>query len=164
MTATFFRSRCPTRMVGHDMPPYQVWTDKKPVSESLKVLGCHAYVQVMKQKHSKFDSRSARCRFLGYSEHEKVYRLEATGNGCVMTSHDVRFMEDVFGHVKSSGTVVHQDEASVNKASSQNDETDHDTEDAAPNQDFMLDSTKSNQTQASLDVDIEPGSKLHQRN
>uniref|UniRef100_H3H8T6 Integrase catalytic domain-containing protein n=1 Tax=Phytophthora ramorum TaxID=164328 RepID=H3H8T6_PHYRM len=76
MTATFLRNRCPTRAISHDKSPHQVWTGKKPLLANLKVFGCHAYVHVPKAKRTKFDARSVRCRFLGYSEHEKAYRFE----------------------------------------------------------------------------------------
>ena len=96
MTAMFLRNRCPTRAITNDMPPYQIWTGKKPILGNLKVFGCHAYVQVPKEKRSKFDARSARCRFLGYSEHEKAYRFEEIQGGRVFVSRDAQFMEDSF--------------------------------------------------------------------
>ena len=164
MTATFLRNRCPTRTVGYNMSPYQVWTGKKPLLANLRVFGCHAYVHIPKEKRSKFDARSVRCRFLGYSEHEKAYRFEDIDNGRVITSRDARFMEDVFDHVKRSGTVAVQDEEVVEEPSSPTDHTDQDTDDAAPDQDLMPDRTTYSQPQAPPDVDFEPGSKRHQRN
>ena len=164
MTATFLRHRFPRRAVSHDMPPYQVWNSKIPLFANLKVFGCHAYVQVPKQKCSKFGARSVRCRFLGYSEHEKAYRFEDIENHRVMTSRDSRFTEDVFDHGKRSSTVAAQDEMVVDETSSQTDETDQDTDDAASNRNSMLDSTKNSHPQASPDVGFEPGSKRHQQN
>ncbi|KAG2870398.1 hypothetical protein PC114_g27393 [Phytophthora cactorum] len=96
MTATFLRNRCPTRAITHDKSPHQVWTGKKPLLANLKVFGCHAYVHVPKEKRSKFDSKSVRCRFVGYSEHEKAYRFEELESGRVLISRDAQFMEDVF--------------------------------------------------------------------
>ena len=124
------------------MPPYQVWTGKKYLLASLKVFGCHAYVRVSKEKRSNFDARSVHCRFLCYSEHEKAYRFEDIGNGRVMTSRDARFMEEVFDHVKRRRTVAVQDRAVVDEPSFQCYQTDQDTDDAVPDQDFMADSTK----------------------
>uniref|UniRef100_H3H9T3 Integrase catalytic domain-containing protein n=1 Tax=Phytophthora ramorum TaxID=164328 RepID=H3H9T3_PHYRM len=96
MTATFLRNRCPTRAISHDKSPHQVWTGKKPLLANLKVFGCHAYVHVPKAKRTKFDARSVRCRFLGYSEHEKAYRFEELESSRVLVSRDAQFMEDVF--------------------------------------------------------------------
>ena len=109
MTVTFLRNQCPSRAVGHDMSPYQVWTGKKPLFANLKSFGCHAYVQVPKQKRSKFDARSKRCRFLGYSEHGKSYRFKDIEKRRVMKNRDARFMEEVLNHGKCSSTVVVQD-------------------------------------------------------
>ena len=164
MTAAFLCNRCPSCAVGPEMSPCQVWTGEKPLLANLKVFGCHAYFQVPKQKRSKFDARSVRCRYLGYSEHEKAYRFEDIENHRVMTSREARFIEDVFNHGKRSSTVVFQDEMVVDETSSQTDETDQDTDDAASNRNSMLDSTKNSQPQAPPDVDFEPGSKRHQRN
>ena len=73
MTSAFLRNRCPKRGIVVDKSPYQVWTGRKPVLTNLKVFGCHASVTVPKEKRSKYDARWIRCRFLGYSEHEKAY-------------------------------------------------------------------------------------------
>lgn len=96
MTATFLRNRCPTRAIHLDKSPYQVWTMKKPILSNLKVFGCHAYVQVPKDKRAKFDSKSSLCRFLGYAEHQKSYRFEEVSTGAIKISRDATFMEDKF--------------------------------------------------------------------
>ena len=96
MTATFLRNRCPTRAIGHDKSPHEVWTQKKPLLKNLKVFGCHAYVHVPSEKRSKLDARSVLCRFLGYSDHEKAYRFEELSSGRIVVSRDAQFMEDTF--------------------------------------------------------------------
>ena len=96
MTANFLRNRCPARSTRHDKSPHQIWTGKKPLLANLKVFGCHAYVHVPKEKRSKFDARSVRCRFIGYADHEKAYRFEEIKSGRVLVSRDAQFMEDVF--------------------------------------------------------------------
>ena len=69
---------------------------EKPLLANLKVFGCHAYVHVPKEKRSKFDARSVRCRFIGYADHEKAYRFEEIKSGRVLVSRDAQLMEDVF--------------------------------------------------------------------
>jgi transposase InsO family protein len=96
VTATFLRNRCPTRAIGHDKSPHEVWTQKKPLLKNLKVFGCHAYVHVPSEKRSKLDARSVLCRFLGYSDHEKAYRFEELSTGRTIVSRDAQFMEDTF--------------------------------------------------------------------
>ncbi|KAF1318429.1 Integrase catalytic core protein, partial [Globisporangium splendens] len=95
-TAAFLRNRCPTRAIGHDKSPHEVWTQKKPLLKNLKVFGCHAYVHVPSEKRSKLDARSVLCRFLGYSDHEKAYRFEELSSGRIVVSRDAQFMEDTF--------------------------------------------------------------------
>ncbi|KAF1334706.1 Integrase catalytic core protein, partial [Globisporangium splendens] len=95
-TAAFLRNRCPTRAIGHDKSPHEVWTQKKPLLKNLKVFGCHAYVHVPSEKRSKLGARSVLCRFLGYSDHEKAYRFEELSSGRIVVSRDAQFMEDTF--------------------------------------------------------------------
>ena len=96
MQAKFFRNRCLTRDISQDKFPYQVWKSKKTLLSYLKVFGCHAYMHVPKEKRSKFDLKSARCRFFGYSKHEKAYRFQDLDSGRLLISCDAQFMEDVF--------------------------------------------------------------------
>ncbi|CEG47181.1 retrotransposon unclassified [Plasmopara halstedii] len=95
-TATILRNRCPTLAVNTDMSPYQVWKGKKPVLKNLKVFSCHAFVQVSKEKRSKFDARSVRCCLLGYTEHKKAYHFEEIEGGRELVSRDAQLTEDVF--------------------------------------------------------------------
>ena len=149
MTSVFLRNRCPTRSIVMDMSPYQVWTERKPVLTNLKVFGCHAFVTVPKQKRSKLDARSIRCRFLGYSEHEKAYRLEEVKTGRVLVSRDAKFMEDTFDserHDRRYNEVDIQDNDEVtDQDSPQHDQTDHSSEESVPEE------------------EVENGSKRHQR-
>uniref|UniRef100_H3H993 Integrase catalytic domain-containing protein n=1 Tax=Phytophthora ramorum TaxID=164328 RepID=H3H993_PHYRM len=153
MTATFLRNRCPTRAVSHDKSPYQVWTGKKPLLANLKVFGCHAYVHVPKAKRTKFDARSVRCRFLGYSEHEKAYRFEELESSRVLVSRDAQFMEDVFDSGRRDyhqrEVVVIQDEETTDQDSSQSDEDDNEEEEE--------------EEEAARDEDFGPGNKRHPR-
>ncbi|KAG2758561.1 hypothetical protein Pcac1_g29317 [Phytophthora cactorum] len=152
MTATFLRNRCPTRAITHDKSPHQVWTGKKPLLANLKVFGCHAYVHVPKEKRSKFDSKSVRCRFVGYSEHEKAYRFEELESGRVLISRDAQFMEDVFDGgrreyaPKEVLVDLHDEDATDEEVSSGSDRNEDEDED-----------------EAARDENFEPGSKRHPR-
>uniref|UniRef100_H3H8N2 Integrase catalytic domain-containing protein n=1 Tax=Phytophthora ramorum TaxID=164328 RepID=H3H8N2_PHYRM len=136
----------------HDKSPHQVWTGKKPLLANLKVFGCHAYVHVPKAKRTKFDARSVRCRFLGYSEHEKAYRFEELESSRVLVSRDAQFMEDVFDSGRRDyhqrEVVVIQDEETTDQDSSQSDEDDNEEEE---------------EEEAARDEDFGPGNKRHPR-
>uniref|UniRef100_H3H767 Reverse transcriptase Ty1/copia-type domain-containing protein n=1 Tax=Phytophthora ramorum TaxID=164328 RepID=H3H767_PHYRM len=129
-----------------------VWTGKKPLLANLKVFGCHAYVHVPKAKRTKFDARSVRCRFLGYSEHEKAYRFEELESSRVLVSRDAQFMEDVFDNGRRDyhqrEVVVIQDEETTDQDSSQSDEDDNEEEE---------------EEEAARDEDFGPGHKRHPR-
>ena len=142
-TATFLRNRCPTRAVSHDKSPHEVWTGKKPLLANLKVFGCHAYVMVPKEKRTKFDDKSVRCRFLGYSDHEKAYRFEELESCRILVSRDAQFMEDVFDTGKrkyDQQDVIIEDEEATDGESPQEEEED-----------------------TAQDIDMESSSKRHQR-
>ncbi|OWZ15093.1 Gag-pol Polyprotein [Phytophthora megakarya] len=148
-TATFLRNRCPTCAISHDKSPHEVWAGKKPLLANLKVFGCHAYVHVPKEKRSKLDARSMRCRFLGYSDHEKAYRFEELDSGRMFVTRDAQFMEDIFDggkreHTSNHVTVVLQDEDDEGS-------TDDDG------------SSEVDEDEAARYEDFEPGSKRHPR-
>ncbi|KAG6590647.1 Gag-Pol polyprotein [Phytophthora cinnamomi] len=153
VTATFLRNRCPTRAISHDKSPHQVWTGKKPLLANLKVFGCHAYVLVPKAKRSKFDARSVRCRFLGYSEHEKAYRFEEIESGRVLVSRDAQFMEDVFDGGRRKYATK---EVVIGLP-------DEDDEDATDEETPSESDEDGSEDEAARDEDFEPGSKRHPR-
>lgn len=135
MTSVLLQNRCPTRGIVMDKSPYQVWTGRKHVLANLKVFGCHAFVTVPKEKRTKFDARSVRCRFLGYSEHEKAYRFEEVESGRVLVSRDAKFMEDTFDSgrrgLRYNEVVVQVDNEVFGQDSPQHDQTDYETEESA---------------------------------
>ncbi|KAG3103454.1 Retrovirus-related Pol polyprotein from transposon TNT 1-94 [Phytophthora idaei] len=165
VTATFLRNRCPTRAINHDKSPHQVWTGKKLLLANLKVFGCHAYVHVPKEKRTKFDARSVRCRFLGYSEHEKAYRSEELESGRVLMSRDAQFMEDVFDGGRRDyhqrEVVVIQDEETTDQDSLQSDEDDK--EEAARNDGFEPGSKRHPRTQSLKEAVEVPSAKRQSR-
>ncbi|TYZ63974.1 hypothetical protein PybrP1_002805, partial [[Pythium] brassicae (nom. inval.)] len=109
MTAAFLRNRCPSRSDVDNMSPYEVWNGKAPLLANLTTFGCHAFVHVPSPKRQKLDARATRCRFVGYSEHEKAYRFEDIETGRVFVSRDAKFMEDEFDdgrRVGDQGAVI----------------------------------------------------------
>uniref|UniRef100_H3H7X4 Retroviral polymerase SH3-like domain-containing protein n=1 Tax=Phytophthora ramorum TaxID=164328 RepID=H3H7X4_PHYRM len=103
-------------------------------------------------KRTKFDARSVRCRFLGYSEHEKAYRFEELESSRVLVSRDAQFMEDVFDSGRRDyhqrEVVVIQDEETTDQDSSQSDEDENEEEE---------------EEEAARDEDFGPGNKRHPR-
>ena len=73
-TAVILRNRSPTKAVK-DMTPYESFYGRKPDVAHLKVFGCDAYMHIPKELTKKFDSRSRKCIFVGYSLYRKGFRL-----------------------------------------------------------------------------------------
>ncbi|POM66197.1 Putative retroelement, partial [Phytophthora palmivora] len=165
--STFLWNRCPTRATSHGKSPHQVWTGKKPLLSNLKVFGCHAYVTVPKEKRT-FDARSVRCRFLGYSEHEKAYRFEEIKSGRVLVSRDAQFMEDVFdGGRRNFGfgeDVVVDLRVEDTRDQEESSEPEETKEEEAVQDEYVEPGSKRHQRTRSLEEAVEiPRSKRHSR-
>jgi hypothetical protein len=98
-TAAYLRNRCMTRAV-EGRTPYEAWFGSKPTFGNLRVHGCLAYVhtpitqRTQQGKLGKLEPKASRCVFIGYAEQQKAYRLWDTTTHKVITSRDVRFVED----------------------------------------------------------------------
>ena len=98
---------------------------------------------------SKFGAWSVRCWFLGYSKHEEAYRFEKMNSNCVLVIRDAKFIEDTFDGGRrvrrNNEVVVQDDDEETDQDSPQHDETDHEHEEFA------------------LENETEPSSERHQR-
>ena len=102
VTAVILRNRSPTKAVK-DMTPYESFYGRKPDVAHLKVFGCDAYMHIPKELTKKFDSRSRKCIFVGYSLYRKAYRLFDPRTKKLYESRDVVFVENEF-----RGRIQHQ--------------------------------------------------------
>lgn len=95
-TANHIRNQIPTPTTG-GKSPHELWTGEKPDLSSLRVFGSVCYAHVTEPDRKKLDAKSIRCKFLGYPDGIKGYRLIAydkAGNfGRVINSRDVTFDE-----------------------------------------------------------------------
>ena len=57
------------------LTPYETWHHRKPNLTHLRVFGSIAYVHIPKIERKKWDQKSLRCIFVGYSETQKAYRF-----------------------------------------------------------------------------------------
>ena len=73
-TAVYLRNCYPTKAVD-GMTPYEVWYGYKPKVKYLGVFGCDAYVHVLKDERSKFDSKATKCLLLGNGKKTEGHRL-----------------------------------------------------------------------------------------
>ena len=94
-TSNFLRNRLLTKGNGGMKSPYEMWFNRKPIYKNLKVFGCVAYAHI-KQERQKFDKKSTKCIFIGYSLDKNGYRLYNLENNEVIVSRDVKFAENEF--------------------------------------------------------------------
>ena len=88
----YILNRSYTKVVK-DMAPLQAFSGKKPSIAHFKFFGSDCYVHVPDASRTKWDAKSLKCIFLGYSEESKGYRLYNPTTKKVIISHDVVFEE-----------------------------------------------------------------------
>ncbi|KAL1204528.1 Retrovirus-related Pol polyprotein from transposon TNT 1-94 [Cardamine amara subsp. amara] len=93
MTACYLINRTPTKVLN-DISPYEVLNKTKPHINHLRVFGCVCFVLVPGDQRNKLDAKSTRSVFIGYSTTQKGYRCYDPSTKRIMTSRDVKFLED----------------------------------------------------------------------
>lgn len=74
---------------------YELWFKQKPEVDHLKIFGSVAYLNIPKEKRSKFEPKSKKMIFVGYDNNSKNYRLWDHENRKIYVSSDVDFNEEV---------------------------------------------------------------------
>jgi hypothetical protein len=64
-----------TSSVLDDKNPHEVWNEKNPSLQHLRVIGCDAYVHVPKENRRRLDKKAKKCIFIGYKYGVKGYNL-----------------------------------------------------------------------------------------
>ena len=82
----------------------EVWSGKKVKFSHLKVFGCVSYVYIDSNTHSKLDTKSKICFFIGYDDEKFAYRFWDEQNRKIIRSRNVIFNERVM--YKDRSTVV----------------------------------------------------------
>ena len=92
-TVVYVKNRSPSRSIQRSTP-YALVYNKRPDLSHLRVVGCVAYVLVLKKKRiSKLADRARLCMFLGYSETQKAWRVWDVQRREVVVSRDIIFDE-----------------------------------------------------------------------
>ena len=74
LTANYLRNRLPSKSNNYEIP-YEKWRRKKLRIDHLLIPFGTIVLSLNKNNVGKFESRSKKCIFLGYSETSKAYRL-----------------------------------------------------------------------------------------
>jgi hypothetical protein len=90
LTANHIRNRCPSRSLGGEIP-FKMWTRRTPIVSYFRKFGTTAFALDKTPGKGKFDSRSKKCIFMGYSVQSKAYRLWDPEARKVIRSRDVTF-------------------------------------------------------------------------
>lgn len=75
--------------------PEEVWSGNKPNLSNLRIFGSEAMVLVPKQKRTKWNPKSKKLIFVGYSEGSKGFRFIDPTNFKLVESRDVKFIESI---------------------------------------------------------------------
>ncbi|XP_024177774.1 uncharacterized protein LOC112183641 [Rosa chinensis] len=89
-TAVYILNICPTKAVKN-MTPFEAWSGFKQSVSHFKIFGCICYAHIPAEKTSKFDEKSQKCIFVGYSTSSKGYRLFNVETKKLIVSRDVVF-------------------------------------------------------------------------
>ncbi|GAA0172098.1 hypothetical protein LIER_25993 [Lithospermum erythrorhizon] len=73
--------------------PYEMWNGNTPNISYFKVFGCKCYILNTKDKLGKFDSKSNKGIFLGYSKHSRAYVIYNKKDRTIQESIHVSFDE-----------------------------------------------------------------------
>ncbi|KAE8962438.1 hypothetical protein PR001_g29707, partial [Phytophthora rubi] len=73
--------------------PYEIVYHKKPQLKNLKVFGALGYGHIPDGKRRKLDAKAFKCRFWGYEDGVKGYRVLNVATGQVKIVRTVKFME-----------------------------------------------------------------------
>ncbi|KAG7533176.1 Reverse transcriptase RNA-dependent DNA polymerase [Arabidopsis thaliana x Arabidopsis arenosa] len=95
-TANFLSNLLPTTVLDSSTTPYEVLFGKTPNYSALRTFGCACFPTLRQYAHNKFDPRSLKCIFLGYTEKYKGYRCYYPPTGRVYLSRHVIFDESSF--------------------------------------------------------------------
>ena len=85
-------NRMPTAIIGNNTP-YELFYNKKPRVDTLKVFGCICYVYVPSQVRKKLDQKAIKCIFLGIDVIKTGYRCFDIDDEKFYISKSVKFDE-----------------------------------------------------------------------
>lgn len=89
-TAVYIGNRLPTVALNKSTP-FEMWCGEKPNLSNLHVFGCVCYVHIPKEIRTKFEDKSIRCMFIGYSMTSYGYKCLDSKTNKVVVSSDVVF-------------------------------------------------------------------------
>ena len=101
-------------MCSSDLPdskktPYELWRGKKPVVQYFRIFGSDCYILRDRKNLEKFDAKSDKGFFLGYSSTSRAYRVYNLRTKTVIESSNVVINDEVCSESQSENTAPIQD-------------------------------------------------------
>ena len=84
--------------------PYELWRGKKPVVKYFRIFGSDCYILCDRDNLEKFDAKSDKGYFLGYSSTSRAYRVYNLRTKIVMESSNVVINDEVCSKAHSENT------------------------------------------------------------
>jgi hypothetical protein len=127
-TACYILNRVTIRK-GLNKTPYELWKDRKPNISYFHIFGCYCYILNIRDNLGKFDSKSDKGLFLGYSLTSKAYRIYNLRTQTLEESMHVKF--DEFED-QPSNEIIEEDEEEVTTTDQAQDPEKENTPQAPP--------------------------------
>ncbi|CAN1216395.1 Retrovirus-related Pol polyprotein from transposon RE1 [Linum perenne] len=102
-TVVYLVNRQPT-LVLNNLSPFEVLFSRPPDYSRLRVFGCTCFVLLPKKDRTKLSPKTARCVFMGYTDHHKGYLCYDPHQRRIYTAYHVIFQESCF-HYKIVGSL-----------------------------------------------------------
>lgn len=93
-TANYLRNRSTSKSLD-GRTPCERWTGKVPNLKHIRIIGTVVYILDKAPGRGKFDDKAKRGILVGYSEQMKGYRMYVPCINKVITSRDVRFLNEI---------------------------------------------------------------------
>jgi len=92
-TANYIRNRCPSSSLD-GRTAFELWNGYVPDVSHFKEFGSQVYTLVRSPNKEKFEPRSKKGIFVGYSDESKAYRIWLPEEKKIDIARDVKFLED----------------------------------------------------------------------
>ena len=89
--------------------PYEIWRGKKPVVKYFRIFGSDCYILSDKEKLEKFDAKSDKGYFLGYSSTSRAYKVYNLRTEIVMESSNVVINDELSSKSHSENSSLVQE-------------------------------------------------------
>ena len=92
--ACYIKNRSPTRALGSNTMPYEVFHKRKPNIFRLQEFGSQCWIMVPEQRHTKLDPKAEQHIFTGIAKNAKVWRYYNTWLKTIQTSRNIIFNKE----------------------------------------------------------------------